>query len=294
MKIIRDGKEFELTPEEVFAAYLEQQAIYDRENIVQNMEGYLSDHEYLVLKGNEAFIASAAAKLRQKEDDGLSYDSALTFAYDEAKAEFQAQIDAFIDPDAVDIGDARAAETWAYYLLGNAEIKNSRVLNVKSSAYFSAMDLVKDFLEREFPELYEVIFGAGDYLVFKDGEKFDYDLYYYNPDSSAGGQLVVCPFSEEQAERMLGNEYYGDVLAENTQYLADVNNVCFFDVVFNLCDMKKDGRFLGVSLNKVCKDIVEQQKEAQVKKESLADKISGAEKRTAESVSGPVRPSFER
>jgi len=56
MKIVRDGKEYELTPEELYNAYLEQEAIYDYSNIKDNIEGYLNPDEYERLKNNEDFI----------------------------------------------------------------------------------------------------------------------------------------------------------------------------------------------------------------------------------------------
>ena len=43
MKIIRDGKEFELTSEELFNAYTEQRWLFAVENIEMNMENYLED-----------------------------------------------------------------------------------------------------------------------------------------------------------------------------------------------------------------------------------------------------------
>lgn len=107
MKIIREGKEFELTADELLAAYQEQEAIWDRDNIIQNMEFYLSAFEHIALSENESFIASAAAKLRENEDNGLSYDDALRFAFKEAKKEFSAELASFVDPDTFDFSDRK-------------------------------------------------------------------------------------------------------------------------------------------------------------------------------------------
>lgn len=89
MKIVRDGKEYELTKDELYSAYLEQEAIYDQANIRNNMEGYLSSDEFVRLKNNESFIECAADKLRENQDDyNMGYDDALASAFDEAVKEF--------------------------------------------------------------------------------------------------------------------------------------------------------------------------------------------------------------
>lgn len=89
MKIIRDGKEYELTREELLSAYLEQERIYDIGNIRDNMEGYLPYEQYERLKGNETFISLAADKLRYNQDNlGIGYDAALTAAFKDAAKEF--------------------------------------------------------------------------------------------------------------------------------------------------------------------------------------------------------------
>ena len=89
MKIFRDGKEYELTKEELFEAYLEQESIYDRTNIVENMEEHLSPEQYARLNDNEDFIEEAISKLRKNQDHyEMDYDSALATAFQEASAEF--------------------------------------------------------------------------------------------------------------------------------------------------------------------------------------------------------------
>lgn len=256
MKIIREGKEFELTAEELLAAYQEQEAIWDRSNIVQNMEWYLSSFEQMALSENESFIASATSKLRENEDNGLSYDDALRFAFKEAKKEFSAELASFVDPDTFDFSDRKDVETAIYNLLGNAEIDNSRELDVSSPYYQNAMELLEVYCSLEFRDLYEALDGSGRDLVFRDGEKFDYTLFYYNPDSASLGQFVQCPFSAEQVRLLRGNPNYMDVLAENTQYLSDVNTITFFDTVFHLIGAKEQGRFLGNSVHAACTRIL--------------------------------------
>ena len=86
MKIIRDGKEFELTREELFNAYVEQRWLFAVENIEMNMENYLEDDEYEVLKDNREFIEDAAHELIRNEDKyDMDYSEALKDAIEDTK-----------------------------------------------------------------------------------------------------------------------------------------------------------------------------------------------------------------
>lgn len=87
MKIIRNGKEIELTDEELFSAYKEQENKYDLQNIEENMAYYLSETEYSILRDNSEFINEAANKLRINQDKySMSYERALNEAFESAKA----------------------------------------------------------------------------------------------------------------------------------------------------------------------------------------------------------------
>ena len=89
MKIIRDGTEFILTPQELSQAYREQEHLYDMSNIRDNMEGYLLSPLYDRLKNNEDFIATAADALRRNQDHyDMGYDAALSTAFKEATKDF--------------------------------------------------------------------------------------------------------------------------------------------------------------------------------------------------------------
>lgn len=92
MLIVRDGKEIELTSEELFRAYEEQERIYDMQNIEDNMEEYLDENEYEKLKNNRGFIEKAASVLRERQDEGWTYDHALSEAYNETKTGFLTQL----------------------------------------------------------------------------------------------------------------------------------------------------------------------------------------------------------
>lgn len=86
MRIIRDGKEFELTREELFNAYVEQKWLFAVENIEMNMENYLEDDECEVLKDNREFIEDAAHELIRNENKyDMDYSEALKDAIEDTK-----------------------------------------------------------------------------------------------------------------------------------------------------------------------------------------------------------------
>lgn len=88
MKIIRNGQEYELTSDELFQAYIEQEYLFDRENIVNNMDWCLDEAEFEVLKDNQEFIADATDKLRRNQDKyNMDYEYALSDAFQTAKKE---------------------------------------------------------------------------------------------------------------------------------------------------------------------------------------------------------------
>lgn len=89
MKIIREGKEIELTREELFNAYIEQENIFDIQNIEDNMEKYLNESEYKLLKDNKEFIEDAASELRRNQDKyDMDYENAIREAFEETKLKY--------------------------------------------------------------------------------------------------------------------------------------------------------------------------------------------------------------
>lgn len=85
MEIYRDGKVIELTEQEVFSAYEEQENIYDMENVRENMENYLDLGSYLKLKENQEFIEEAAYLLRTYLDkNSMDYEFAIAEAIKDA------------------------------------------------------------------------------------------------------------------------------------------------------------------------------------------------------------------
>lgn len=85
MEIYRDGKRITLTEQELFLAYEEQENIYDRENIRENMETYLTAEQFVGLKENQSFIEEAAFLLRTYLDKhNMNYECAIAEAIKDA------------------------------------------------------------------------------------------------------------------------------------------------------------------------------------------------------------------
>lgn len=89
MKIIREDKEIELTPEELFEAYQEQQRIYDTQNIENNMAEYLDSDIYEQLKNNAVYIAETTDLFRSYLDESeMSYEFAVREAIRDTAKKF--------------------------------------------------------------------------------------------------------------------------------------------------------------------------------------------------------------
>ena len=89
MKIIREGKVIELTTDELFAAYQKQEALFDIQNIKENMQNYLNEQEYDTLKNNQEFINDAAVELRRNQDKfDMTYEYAMREAFSEIKGKY--------------------------------------------------------------------------------------------------------------------------------------------------------------------------------------------------------------
>ena len=89
MTIIREGKEIELTKEELFKAYMEQENVFDIQNIEDNMENYLDESEYDLLKDNKQFIDDTASELKRNQDKyDMDYENAIREAFDDTKLKY--------------------------------------------------------------------------------------------------------------------------------------------------------------------------------------------------------------
>lgn len=91
MKITRDGKEYELTKEELWQAFCEQQHLNDISDIDLNLDSYLSEDDVDKVEDNKEFFDEAAYALRSNLDElNMSFDYAISkaieYAYDAFKA----------------------------------------------------------------------------------------------------------------------------------------------------------------------------------------------------------------
>lgn len=134
------------------------------------------------------------------------------------------------------------------YINNDGCIYNPRSWEYATRLYETSLESKKKFLH-----LYLMIFEhSTNYdpeLIFSYGPD-DHCIYYFNPDSNAGGQIVKCPFDDDMARRIIDGEDFIDVVAERTQYLADVNHVSFFDTIEELIDDYKRGKYIGKSETK--------------------------------------------
>jgi hypothetical protein len=88
------------------------------------------------------------------------------------------------------------------------------------------------------------VFGEVDnFFLYYDGNFFT--LYYFNPDSNCGGQIVECTFDDDMAKRILDGESLMNILAERDEYLYDINTVSFFNTLRTLSDSSFDEKFIG-------------------------------------------------
>lgn len=107
----------------------------------------------------------------------------------------------------------------------------------------------EDAVEGDFYDLHRMLFNNSDInMIFSSGPD-EHAIYYFNPDSSAGGQIVECPFDDEMAQRILDGEDWIDVVAERTQYLSDVDTVHFFNTVDSLIKDFQDGHYVDYAVN---------------------------------------------
>lgn len=89
MKITRDGKEYELTRAELWAAFDEQQHLNDISNIDLNVENYLSEEDMKTIGNLKEFYDDAAYALRSNIDDlDMEFDIALARAIEDTKADY--------------------------------------------------------------------------------------------------------------------------------------------------------------------------------------------------------------
>jgi len=96
MEIKKNGKKWKLTSKELLEAYQEQQAIYDRQDITDNLSWILDglpdcEHSESDLKKNQKFIELAADYSRNMQNsEDKSFTVAMTEGVKKAIAEMEA------------------------------------------------------------------------------------------------------------------------------------------------------------------------------------------------------------
>ena len=117
--------------------------------------------------------------------------------------------------------------------------------NPRSEEYLKGWYNAYITTEKEFPELHEMLFSFSDAdMLFSNGSD-EHAVYYYNPDSNAGGQIVHCPFDNDMARRIINGEDWINVVAERTQYLSDINHISFFGTIEELIAKHAEGKYIG-------------------------------------------------
>lgn len=89
MKITRNGIEYELTAQELLAAYREQQHLNDISNVKLNLKYNLSEEQMQNVENNDDFLNTVVCYLRSNLDDlGMDFDVAVSKAIEESYDEF--------------------------------------------------------------------------------------------------------------------------------------------------------------------------------------------------------------
>ena len=167
-------------------------------------------------------------------------------------------------------------ETEVYRLVDIATMNDIK-LDMESTEYKKAIALLEELCSRDFPELHDSLFENSDMdLIFAD-KYGDFKVFYYNPDSNAGGQIVEGEFQERDISRFLEGEELIEVIADYTQYLSDINTYHFFNTAFQILDLKEKGFFLGTDIETISKDFL---KKNELDTKSLDEKLNGIKKDT--------------
>lgn len=233
-----------------------------------------ADHVWFEIAPDDFTITEEPANVSLTSDELVSAFCRHKHKWEQdvLKEDAPIQEDMYLTLDGV---DAVVGE-W-FYSFRKGAFDNATGLDIESETYKEILDMYKTLCLREFPELYEAVFVApGEVdLIFRDRHDSEgYNLFYYNPDSTAGGQIVQCPFDLDDAPAMIDNENYVDVLASHVQYLHDIDSEHFFNALYEMLELKKDGFYLGDNVNTVCRDIIEKDKQ------SIDSLISDASKRS--------------
>lgn len=187
MKIVRDGQEYELTSSELYDAYIEQEEIFDRQNIENNIENYLDEDEYEKLKDNHDFIEEAARQLRRNQD---KYDMAYEYALDDAIRSTKKDYLKFVFDNEIIVSDDRRhleGYVWATDFLVSRLKKELQ--NGLSYVELSSMENINFY----------PVYDVSDRTIQLHGH------FYYWPNDNEIGKEFRLPLDDEDARRLIDN-----------------------------------------------------------------------------------------
>ena len=188
---------------------------------------------------NEQIKDMASICVNEFFEKGLIYEG----ADDKYHLWFPYVMDEPVEWDTIDaiVADMLSQPTW--------KDEHCTTYNVKSFDYLKELYRVFCETEERFYDLNKMLFSRVDpNMIFSDGPD-DHAIYYFNPDSVAGGQIVECPFDDEMAQRIFDGEAWIDVVAEKPQYLSDINTVHFFDTVDSLMRDFEDEKYVDYAVS---------------------------------------------
>lgn len=138
---------------------------------------------------------------------------------------------------------------------------NDTTYNIKSQEFLQLFYEIAIDTELNCPPLNDMILGPFEKVVLTSDGPDKHNIFYFNPDSNAGGQIVQCPFDNEMAHRIIAGEDWIEVVAERPQYLYDINTPDFFEMVATLVQSYHDDSYIGYfidnkELNMLLKTII--------------------------------------
>ena len=122
---------------------------------------------------------------------------------------------------------------------------DANIYNVKSREFLQLFYEIAIDTELNCPPLNDMILGPFEKVILTSDGPDKHNIFYFNTDSNAGGQIVQCPLDDAMARRIISGEDWIEVVAERTQYLYDVNTTDFFDMVATLVQSYHSDSYVG-------------------------------------------------
>lgn len=200
MTITRNGVEYELTQEELYRAFQEQQHLNDISNIDLYLENLVEEEVFEKVKDNNEFFNNAADTLRTNLDDlGMTFDIALEKAIEDTLEDFLAYNSVLDDK-----------------LFYSIELQNGgKIIHVFGEIYYLGNGEENDYCSAQF---------TGAYLDFEDvqesGGKFL--EYIYND----GSKVYERNVTRAEAAESIETYFSGDAGTKLDIYECDQDTPC--------------------------------------------------------------------